>query len=379
MVRLRTICFVMIILLFSLSAIAYGEIAWTTKRLTSTAGSSENPAVAVEGSNIYIVYEEASAEQGKTDIYLKKSVDEGLTWIRKRLAKAGYYHNPAITVEGSNVYVVWDDQLSNGEIYLKQSHDGGTTWTPRQGLTWRDSDSLTPDVAVNGSNIYVVWRESTLSHNGWAIYLKKSDDGGSTWLYKNLSGWRHLEAPKISVDGANVYVVWQASYGYSGGVSFIKSIDGGATWETVQTLDDTASGFFYSEPAMAVNGQNIYVVWSRQVTQTNNDIFLRKSTDGGISWETEKRLSQTPKLSLKPAVAVNGQNIYVVWQENNSEIHFIQSTDGGVTWEAQKRLTWTAGSSLSPKIVVQGTIIYVVWQDYTRGNYEIFFKKGVVY
>jgi len=380
MIRLRTIWFVIMISLFLLSAIAYGEITWTTKRLTWTTRESENPEIAVDGPNIYVVWQDNAP--GNYEIYLKQSHNEGVTWTTKRLTWTSSFTSeyPAIAVEGSNIFVVWDEQLSDYEIYLKQSDDGGVTWT-RQGLTWRDSYSMTPDVAVNGSKIYVVWRESTLSHIEWAIYLKQSDDGGVTWVYKNLSGFGHLEAPKISVDGSNVYVVWQVSYGYSGGIYFRKSSDGGATWGTVQTLGGASLGIC-CELEMAVDGPNIYVVGSGYTAQGNYDIFLLKSIDGGTTWETEKRLTHTASDSHKPAIAVNGQNIYVVWEEDrpeNSEIYFTQSTDGGVTWETEKRLTWTAYGSIAPKIAVESSNIYVVWQDATPGNWEIFFKKGVLY
>ncbi len=44
-----------------------------------------------------------------------------------------------------------------------------------------------------------------------------------------------------------------------------------------------------------------------------------------------------------------------------------------------QRLTNNAGDSLSPAIAVDGSNIYVVWQDDTRGDPEIYFKKGNLY
>ncbi len=49
----------------------------------------------------------------------------------------------------------------------------------------------------------------------------------------------------------------------------------------------------------------------------------------------------------------------------------------GITWETNKRLTWNAGNS--PAIAVDGPNIYVVWEDSTTGNWEIYFKKGISY
>jgi photosystem II stability/assembly factor-like uncharacterized protein len=372
--RSRTICIVIALWLFLLSAIAYAEITWTTKRLTWTDGPSQHPAITVDGSSIYVAYDEGWS--GNSEIYLKQSDDGGLTWARKRLSwMPGTSEYPAVAVEGSNIYVVWGDAADypDYEIKLKQSDDGGISWV-HQGLTWRDSYSMTPDVAVNGPNIYVVWQESTLSHSQWSIYLKQSTDGGATWTATRLSDWGPIGSPpKIAVDGQNIYVVWRDR--------FRKSTDGGVTWEEEKEIG--RAGGFGSEPAIVVSGQNIYVVGSGYVQGGNYDIFLLKSTDGGATWETEKRLSYTASDSHKPAIAVTGQDIFVVWKEeklhNNSEIYFTQSSDGGVTWETEKRLTWNAYNSYDPKIAVNGSNIYVVWEDITPGNSEIFFKKGVLY
>ena len=51
----------------------------------------------------------------------------------------------------------------------------------------------------------------------------------------------------------------------------------------------------------------------------------------------------------------------------------------GDTWSTNRRLTNNAGASFSPAIAVYGSNIYVVWQDNTRGDPEIYFKKGNLY
>jgi hypothetical protein len=102
----------------------------------------------------------------------------------------------------------------------------------------------------------------------------------------------------------------------------------------------------------------------------------------GITWETNKRLTWNAGNSELPAIAVDASNIYVVWQNytpGNWEIYFKKSDDGGTTWTKNKRLTWNAGDSYWPVIAIDGPNIYVVWEDVSPGNSEIYFKKGILY
>jgi hypothetical protein len=133
-------------------------------------------------------------------------------------------------------------------------------------------------------------------------------------------------------------------------------------------------------PSMAADGSNVYVVWFDD-TPGNYKIYFKKSVDGGETWGANKRLTTDSVNSRDPAIAVNGTNIYVVWDDNTSgnwEIYFKNSDNGGATW-ITKRLTNNAGMSFFPAIAVDGFNIYVSWEDNTPGNSEIYFKKGTLF
>src|SRR4030042_1392055 len=136
MKRFRQIFITVVISLLLFSALAYSDTWTASKRLTNNAGSSSYPAIAVDGSNIYVVWEDNTPGNG--EIYFKKSDDGGATWTtNKRLTNtAGGTYEPAIAVDGSNIYVVWYDYTpGNDEIYFKKSDDGGVTWTTNKRLT----------------------------------------------------------------------------------------------------------------------------------------------------------------------------------------------------------------------------------------------------
>jgi hypothetical protein len=268
-------------------------------------------------------------------LLLFSAVAYGITWsTNERLTKnAGSSLYPALATEGTNIYVVWHDNTpGNYEIYFKKSDDGGVTWSTNERLTNNAGGSYSPDIAVHGSNIYVVWYDNTPGN--YEIYFKESDYGGIHWsikksITKNAGDSRH---PAIAVDGSNIYVVWQ----------------------------DDATG--------------------------NYEAYFRWSDDGGVtcSWTAGEKLTNNKGDSRHPAIAVDGSNIYVVWQDDatgNYEAYFRWSDDGGVTcsWTAGEKLTNNKGDSRHPAVAVDGSNIYVVWYDDTPGNYDIYFKKGNLY
>jgi len=351
-----------------------------TKRLTWNSGDSWYPAIATDSSgNIHVVWEDNTP--GNYEIYYKKSTDGGATWSTKRLTwNSGTSAYPVIAADSSgNIHVVWiDDTPGNYEIYYKKSTDGGATWSTKR-LTWNSGDSWYPAIAADSSgNIHVVWMENTPGN--WEIYYKKSTDGGATWSTKRLTWNSGTSAyPAIAAESSgNIHVVWYDNTPGNAEIYYKKSTDGSATWQATKRLTWNSGTSAY--PAIAADSSgNIHVVWY-DYTPGNAEIYYKKSTDGGISWTT-KRLTYNSGYSAIPAIATDSSgNIHVVWHDNtpgNREIYYKKSTDGGATWQATKRLTWNSGYSAVPAIATDSSgNIHVVWFDYTPGNYEIYYKKG---
>ena len=87
-------------------------------------------------------------------------------------------------------------------------------------------------------------------------------------------------------------------------------------------------------------------------------------------WTPAKRLTWTSADSFNPAIARDSQDaIHVVWDDSksgNAEVYYRKSTDGGVSWNPVQRLTWTTGWSYRPAIAVDSNdVIHVVWDDST--------------
>lgn len=87
----------------------------------------------------------------------------------------------------------------------------------------------------------------------------------------------------------------------------------------------------------------------------NTEILYRKSIDGGATFGSSANLSNTNGGSTDPAIAVSGNNVYVVWHDNtpgNAEILLRKSINAGVTFGSTINVSQNAGFSELPTIAV---------------------------
>jgi hypothetical protein len=183
--------------------------------------------------------------------------------------------------------------------------------------------------------------------------------------------------PAIASDSANnIHLVWHDDTPGNNEIFYKKSTDGGTTWTTKRlTWNWTGS---HGANLSIDSSDNIYVSWYNY-TPGPADIYYMKSTNGGTTWTT-KRLTWNPGDSVFPHMAIDSSdNIHIVWYDNspgNAEIYYKMSTNGGTAWTT-KRLTWSPESSASPTIAVDSSNrIHVVWHDDTPGKSEIYYKRS---
>ncbi len=305
------------------------------------------------------------------------SAAQRLTW------SSGASEGPAVAVDSSdNLHAVWFDYTpGNWEIYYKRSTDGGATWSAVKRLTWTSGDSFSPAVAVDSSNsIHVVWYDNTPGH--FEIYYRRSPDGGTTWGTVKRLTWTSGDSifPAIAIDGnGTIHVVWDANTSETDEIYYRKSPNGGTTWSTAQRLTWTSGSS--TTPAIAVDsGNTIHIVWGDD-TPGNPEFYYKKSADGGAAWSPAQRLTWTSGKSYDAAITIDsGGAIHVVWSDDtpgNYEIYYKRSGDGGTTWGAAKKLTSTSLESLLPAIAIDSSnAIHVVWEDFTPGNPELHYKRS---
>jgi BNR repeat-containing family member len=254
-------------------------------------------------------------------------------------------------------------------------------WTPAQRLTWTFGYSFGPAVAIDsGDTIHVVWYDNTPGNS--EIYYKRSTNGGTSWSVNQRLTWTagYSSDPSIAVDsGGSLHVVWCDDTPGNDEIYYKRSTDGGTSWSAARRLSSTA-GQSYDPVIAGDSSNNIYIVWDDD-TPGNSEIYYRKSPNGGISWNAVQRLTWNSGKSANPSIAIDpSAAVHIVWEDytpGNVEIYYKRSADGGASWSAAQRITWTSGSSVSPGIAIDsGTTIHVVWAAEIPGDMELFYKKS---
>ena len=281
----------------------------------------------------------------------------------------------SIAVYGNNIHVVWQEHRDgDAEVYYKRSTNSGVSWSTDQRLSPVGNFSGAPTLALYQSTIHIFWVDQRLVPVD--IFYIRSTDNGTTWQseVQITTDMMDSQYPSVSVSGSNVYLAWEDNRHLPNKeIYFRRSTNSGVNWSSeVRLTNDTVVS---NDVSVASIGQNIHLAW---VSGTgNSEIYYRNSTNGGVNWSTEQRLTNDPAISFYPCIAVSGQNVNLFWsdtRDGNPEIYFKRSTDGGAVWSTDSKLTNAAGNSLSSNAVVFGQLIGVVWSDLRLNFYKVYYK-----
>ena len=317
---------------------------------------------------------------GNWEIYYKRSDDGGIIWsgdMRLTNDPAGS-HWPSIAVNGSNVHVVWEDERDiDLNVYYKGSTDGGNTWGSDVALTYSTTPQSMPSVAVLNNYVHVVWADFTMMGNT-EVYYRRSTDSGNSWespvQISNAEGFSGHAS--IAARDSYVYITWHDTrHGFSNSeIYYRRSTDRGATWSLETRLTEYQN--FSNVPSVAVVDSVVHVVFEDN-RDGNFEMYYLHSTDNGQTWASATRLTDDGAESHFPSLTASGSNVHLVWQDlrdGNEEIYYKVSNDYGITWDPDVRLTDDASVSQNASICVSGERVHVAWDDERPGNFETYYK-----
>lgn len=338
--------------------------------------------VASYGNTVHAVWYDRP--DGNYEIYYKRSTDAGASWgPDTRLTNAASNSEaPGIIAIGDLVHVAWHD-LRDGDwgIYYKRSTDGGLNWGTDQRISNQPSNGFDVCLAGFGNVIHAVWQDSRngVTQNGYEVYYKRSTDAGATWgpdvrMTNNMTNTLY---PSISASGQYVHIVWYDTPESQQAAYYVRSTDEGVSWSSDIRLSSNAGASNW--PCISSSGEFVHVVWT-DTRDGNYEIYYKRSSDNGVSWSADTRLTNTSPNSYFPSIDASGGIVHVAWWDllgipiGNTEIYYKRSTNNGTSWETDIRLTNNDSYSRYPSVNASGASAHVVWSDW-RDGIGIWYKR----
>ncbi len=369
--------------------------------LSESAAFSGNPRMALSGNSLYIVWEEFITDKNETDIFFRRGDDQNGTLVwdpplpgpGKNLSPSSPVcgqkadgpcpsQRPAIAVIDNHVFIAWDEStdyvftfaslnppaqsflIINSEILMVHSANNGIEFLPFPGPTSATdprpkpissikplpaTPSLNPALVSANGHLYVAW-EDFVQPNTKILFRRMPDPNNGSFT------------PPLTAQGTIL----------SGSIL-------GAT-----------------RPSLAAEGETILLGWEGFASLTSNcplvgtdgsplpnsEIFMIRSSDGGVTFEPSDpsagNLSNTLCGSNNAKIAFSGNAVHAVWEDNTpgiTGISFRKSVDGGTTFGSVENLSRTAGSASNPAVAASGLNLFAFWEDSTLGNLEVVFAR----
>lgn len=179
-----------------------------------------------------------------------------------------------------------------------------------------------------------------------------------------------------AASGNIIHAAWYDNRDGNDEIYYKRSTDGGLTWGADTRLTTLTGVSFFA--SMQAAGQFVFAAWVEN-TDGNPEIYSKRSTDAGLTWEANVRQTNNPAISIRPTVSISGSNFHIVWQDNvdgNDDIYYRYSTNNGASFSSIERLTNDPAFSVYPCHTVSSAGIHCLWRDFRDGNWEVYYKRN---
>lgn len=276
---------------------------------------------------------------GANDPFVISTTNSGATWTTPVRIDAGVpagvapvgHERVAMDATGRIYGVFRQDRGSGDAIFYTRSTNGGVSFATEQALTLpAHTGSEKPGIVVasDGNPLIALWDSAGTNH----IYVMRSVDQGQTYtnvLDRALSSDNRVIEPQIEVDPSTAvtFIHWVRS---SNTLVVDRSANSGASWGADQVIATTPRPTLISGggAAMTRTSAGTWVIgWTDGRADlyagTLTGVYVRASTDQGVTWGTEQRVdggtAGTHLSALTALAATQSDTVFVAYQDGRDD------------------------------------------------------------
>ncbi|MBN2465498.1 hypothetical protein JXD38_07745 [candidate division WOR-3 bacterium] len=366
----------------------------TNNALVPAPGSQSNAAIAFDGTNYLVVWEDQRGG-GYPDIVGARVTPAGVVLDPAgfTISQATYEQgHPAIAFDGTNYLVVWDDGRRGHvfDIFGARVTPAAVVLDPSGIIIARSSnDRRNPDVAFDGTDFLVVWEDDRTGLDSTDIYGARVTTGGAVLDTAGIvisHAVRTQFTPVVACDGTNCLVAWQDNRnGEDQANIYGTRVTTNGTVLDPSGKSISTRAYAQVSPDIAFDGTNYLVVWqdiNTGVTPPVIGIYGGRVTQEGTVLDPAGKAIAPESHGARPSVGFDGTNYLVAWSEEHGlapAYYFIygrRMSPGGTLLDSAAiaiapQAQW---SQWSPVVGFDGTDFLVLWEDcrYKRNEPDIY-------
>ncbi|MCB9007626.1 MAG: hypothetical protein H6656_09730 [Ardenticatenaceae bacterium] len=258
----------------------------------------------------------------------------------------------------------------------------GPAWDPIQNLSGNTFGSRLAVVrgAPNGRTVMVGFvRQMSATESDTDVYYRRSTNNGAAGSWSlvtriHSSGGVRSTELDLDYDSSNkAHAVWVEN-----GLQLHYAHEDDWASNTSAIRSTSATGI--TNPRIIASGSsNIDIVWA-EFDGSQWQIFHTRSKNGGTSWAVAKNQVSVGSLdfSTRPALAVSGNTIYVVWEEGlftagtQYSQGTVNTTTNTVTWTTARTISTASGATNAkqPQITLAGNTRHVAYTERFNGTQQ---------
>ncbi|NMO21153.1 hypothetical protein HPC49_50350 [Pyxidicoccus fallax] len=346
---------------------------------TLSTGGQHWPAVASNGTDYLVAW--LGHQGGDSGIFGQRVSSAGTVMESADIAIStanGLQTAPALASNGTDYLVAWEDDRNNNKDIFGARVTGAGVVLDGSGIAISvgAQDEVAPSVASNGTDYLVVWEDARNDTAG-DIFGARVTGAGAVLDGSGLAISTAAQAqvtPSVASNGTDFFVVWEDARGGDPDVIGARVTSAGSVVDAEGVVIARAV-HDQGHPSVTFNGTDFFVAWD---SLWNRNVLGARVTSAGVVLDSPGvALATAANEQSIPAVASNGTDYLIVWwegrhREGTTRIYGVRVSGAGEVLDPLGIvLSPSPGAHLYPAVASNGTDYFVAWEEVGGSDFRI--------